>query len=106
LNKYLRSLINAASDWMDGVSSKDYPGYDKILAGLSKDNFDTQVAKGAAWVGNPEDICDAVSDYQKLVGGFEIASLQVNFHDISLADAERSVRMYSKEVIPRVASLG
>ena len=106
LDKYLSSLVDAASDWMEGTSSKDYPGYDKILAMLNKDTFDTQIEKGAAWVGSPADICDAIAEYQKLVGGFEIASLQVNFHDIAVSAAERSMRLYAKEVMPMVASLG
>src|SRR5687767_13099584 len=32
LNRYLKSLVDAASDWTSGLSSKDYPGYDKIIA--------------------------------------------------------------------------
>src|SRR5579872_2922769 len=34
LNRYLRSLVAAASAWMAGESSADYPGYDKIIAML------------------------------------------------------------------------
>ena len=30
LNIYLQSIVNAASDWISGVASKDYPNYDKI----------------------------------------------------------------------------
>src|SRR6201996_682923 len=56
LNRYLRSLVEAASAWMAGESSADYPGYDKIIAALSRDDFDSQVAKGAAWVGTPDRI--------------------------------------------------
>lgn len=35
LNVYLKSIVNAASDWMSGVSSKDYPNYQKMIEGLS-----------------------------------------------------------------------
>ena len=56
MNKYLKSLVDAASDWTSGAKSDDYPGYDKIIEGLSKETFDSQVEKGGAWVGTPDSI--------------------------------------------------
>ena len=102
LNRYLHSLVAAASDWMSGENSADYPGYDKIIAALSRDNFDTQVEKCAAWVGTPQRILDTAASYQRQIGGFEIASLQVNFNDITLADAEASMRLFGEKVLPRL----
>jgi alkanesulfonate monooxygenase SsuD/methylene tetrahydromethanopterin reductase-like flavin-dependent oxidoreductase (luciferase family) len=102
LNRYLRSLVEAASDWVQGESSADYPGYDKIIAMLSRDDFDSQVAKCAAWVGTPARILDAVATYQRQIGDFEIASLQVNFNDIALTDAQASMRLFGEEVLPRL----
>ncbi|MCZ6604222.1 MAG: LLM class flavin-dependent oxidoreductase [Alphaproteobacteria bacterium] len=103
LNRYLKSLVDAASDWTGGSSSADYPGYDKIIAGLAKDNFESQVAKHAAWVGTPDEICDQISDFVKIIGGFEIASLQVNFNDIAIDDAVTSTRLFAEKVIPKFA---
>jgi alkanesulfonate monooxygenase SsuD/methylene tetrahydromethanopterin reductase-like flavin-dependent oxidoreductase (luciferase family) len=102
LDRYLRSLIAAASEWISGKVSADYPGYDKVIAGLSRENFDTQVEKCAAWVGTPERIQDTIATYQRQVGGFEIASLQVNFNDMSLEDADASMRQFGEKVLPRV----
>ena len=104
LNRYLKSLCDAAAAWTEGASSKDYPGYDKIIAGLQAENFESQVAKGAAWVGSPDDIAGAIADYQELVGDFEIASLQVNFNTIPLEQAERSMQLFAEKVMPRFAS--
>lgn len=104
LNRYLTSLCDAASAWTEGTTSKDYPGYDKIIAGLRAETFESQVEKGAAWVGSPADIADQIADYQRRSGGFEIASLQVNFNTITREEAERSVRLLSETVIPRFAS--
>ena len=101
LNRYLKSLVGAASDWTGGASSADYPGYDKIIAGLARDNFDTMVEKGAAWIGSPDEICDVVADYDRLVGGFEIASMQVNFNTVPLDAAKDSMRLFSRHVIPK-----
>ena len=104
LERYLRSLVAAASDWLGGESSADYPGYDKIIAALAGETFDTQVEKCAAWVGTPECILDTIASYQRQVGGFEIASLQVNFNDLPLADAEASMRLFGEKVIGNLPS--
>jgi alkanesulfonate monooxygenase SsuD/methylene tetrahydromethanopterin reductase-like flavin-dependent oxidoreductase (luciferase family) len=102
LNRYLRSLVAAASDWMEGERSADYPGYDKIIAALSRDTFETQVEKCAAWVGTPQRILDTVATYRRQLGDFEIASVQVNFNDMALADAQASMRLFGEEVLPRL----
>ena len=102
LNRYLRSLVTAVSDWLQGETSADYPGYDKIIAALSQETFETQVEKCAAWIGTPECILDTVQRYRRLIGDFEIASLQVNFNDIRLADAQSSMRLFGESVLPRL----
>ena len=35
LNQYLKSIVNAASGWMSGVSSRDYPNYQKMIQAIS-----------------------------------------------------------------------
>jgi len=101
LNGYLRSLVDAAGHWLGEASSADYPGYDKIIAGLAEESFESQVEKGAAWVGDPPAVRRAIQDYYDLVGGFEIASLQVNFNNLGIDDAERSMRLFAAEVLPQ-----
>jgi alkanesulfonate monooxygenase SsuD/methylene tetrahydromethanopterin reductase-like flavin-dependent oxidoreductase (luciferase family) len=105
LNRYLHSLVTAASDWTAGEHSADYPGYDKIIAALSRDTFETQVEKCAAWVGTPQRILDMVESYRRQIGEFEIASLQVSFNDMALADAQASMRLFGEEVLPRLLRL-
>ena len=102
MNRYLKSLVDAASGWLEGASSDNYPGYDRIIAGLSAETFDTQRAKGAAWVGTPEFLIQQIRDYSQAVGGFEIASLQVNFNDIGVLEAEASMRIFAREVMPHI----
>jgi alkanesulfonate monooxygenase SsuD/methylene tetrahydromethanopterin reductase-like flavin-dependent oxidoreductase (luciferase family) len=100
LNRYLRSLVDAASDWTAGMSSKDYPNYDKIIEGLSRETFDSQVEKRAAWVGEPAQLMDAIAEYDEQLGGFEIASMQVNFNTITVDAAEASMRLFAEQVMP------
>ncbi len=71
LDRYLRSLVDAADDWTAGMSSADYPGYDQIIAGLRAETFESQVEKHAAWVGSPERIAEQIAAYDEMVGGFE-----------------------------------
>ncbi len=103
LNRYLQSLVRAASAWTEGLNSKDYPGYDKIIAGLAAETFESQVQKGAAWVGSPDEIADQIAAYDASIGGFEIASMQVNFNTIPLDAAQRSMRLFAEKVMPRFA---
>jgi natural product biosynthesis luciferase-like monooxygenase protein len=100
LNQYLKSIVNAASGWMSGVSSRDYPNYRKMIQSISEETFESQVEKGAAWIGTPEEIRAAIESYDREVGGFESASLQVNFGMIGLAEAEQSMRLFAREVMP------
>ena len=104
INRYLRSLVDAASDWTSGSRSADYPGYDQVIASLAKETFETQVEKCAAWVGTPERILDTVASYEAEIGPFEIASLQVNFNDLPLAVAQQSMRLFGERVLPRLSA--
>jgi alkanesulfonate monooxygenase SsuD/methylene tetrahydromethanopterin reductase-like flavin-dependent oxidoreductase (luciferase family) len=104
LNRYLKSLVSSASDWTSGEISKDYPHYGEIIAKLEKENYDTQMASGAAWVGTPDELVERVRDYNATAGGFEIASLQVNFNMIPFEDAARSMKLFGSKVIPHFAS--
>jgi alkanesulfonate monooxygenase SsuD/methylene tetrahydromethanopterin reductase-like flavin-dependent oxidoreductase (luciferase family) len=105
LNRYLETLVAAASDWTEGLNSKDYPNYDKIIASLREETFESQVEKGAAWIGTPDSIVEQIRAYQTLVGGFESASMQVNFNLVPLEDARRSMRLFAREVMPKAARL-
>ena len=100
LNGYLASLVDAASDWTSGTQSSDYKGYDKMIAALEQETFESQVEKGAAWVGTPDELIERIKAYDKAVGGFDEASLQVNFHDMAFEDAERSMRLFGEKVMP------
>ncbi len=105
INHYLRSLVAGASGWLQGAASADYAGYQQIIAGMERETFDTVLEKGGAWVGTPDEIVRQAKAYQELVGGFEVASCQVNFGTLGFPDAQRSVRLFGERVLPRVAAL-
>ena len=100
LTKYLASIADSASDWITGANSTDYPGYDKMIAAMRRETFESQVEKRAAWVGTPAELREMITEYDQSIGGFEEASLQVNFGNTSLADAEASMRLFAEQVMP------
>jgi alkanesulfonate monooxygenase SsuD/methylene tetrahydromethanopterin reductase-like flavin-dependent oxidoreductase (luciferase family) len=101
LDGYLAALVAGAGAWTEGASSKDYPGYDKMIAGLREETYATQREKGVAWVGTPDEIAEMIADYNERVGGFESASMQVNYHMLPEAEAAASLRLFAEEVMPR-----
>src|SRR6202047_2313931 len=101
IDAYLHSLVDAASDWLDGRISQDYPGYDKIIAALRASNAAEQIASGGAWIGSPDEIAATIARLQHEFGGFEHASLQVNFNTMAFPAALASMRLFAGEVMPR-----
>jgi len=103
LDAYLRSLVEAAADWLDGRTSADYPGYDRMIAKMRETTAADQIASGAAWVGSPEEISAAVARTREAFGSFEHASLQINFNLMPFAAAQASMRLFAERVMPRFA---
>lgn len=100
---YLRSVVAAASDWTEGLSSADYPGYDKIVAQLQAATMEKMVESCAAWIGSPEEIVDSIHRFAQGFT-FEHASLQVNFNLIPQPEALRSLRLFAQDVMPHFAT--
>lgn len=103
LNRYLKSIVTAASRWLEDSSSVDYPGYDKVITALDKETIDTQIEKGGAFIGSPKTLIERIESYLEQTGGFDIASLQVNFNDLPKDVAEGSMRLFAEEVLPHFA---
>jgi alkanesulfonate monooxygenase SsuD/methylene tetrahydromethanopterin reductase-like flavin-dependent oxidoreductase (luciferase family) len=101
LDSYLDALVDGASGWLDGASTKDYPGYDRIIAELNNDSFDAQVARGIAWVGAPDEVADMMADYLDGLGNVATASLHILPHRTDYDAAEDSMRLFSEKVMPR-----
>ena len=104
-NAHLRGLADAAKDWLTGASTKDYPGYDKLMAHVTSDTAEAQVAKGSAFIGSPADIVEMIRSFNSKVGGIESMSLHFTPGNMAVEAAERSLRLFAREVLPKVASL-
>jgi len=100
VDSYLHSLVEAASEWLDGCNSRDYPGYDQVIAKLRQSRAADQIASGAAWIGSPDEIIDQIRRTQQEFGEYEHASLQVNFNMVPLDAALASMRLFAEKVMP------
>ncbi|MGH7038877.1 MAG: LLM class flavin-dependent oxidoreductase [Stellaceae bacterium] len=101
LDAYLRSLVDAAGDWLDGRVSADYPGYDKMIAKLREATAADQIRNNAAWIGTPDEIARQIARSFEEFGAYEHASLQVNFNLMPPEAARASLRLFAREVLPR-----
>jgi alkanesulfonate monooxygenase SsuD/methylene tetrahydromethanopterin reductase-like flavin-dependent oxidoreductase (luciferase family) len=100
LDDYLHSLVEAASDWLDGCTSQDYPGYDEVIAKLRQSRAADLTGSGAAWIGSPDEIIDQICRTQQEFGSYEHASLQVNFNRLPLGAALASMHLFAEKVMP------
>ena len=103
-NGHLRGLADAASEWLHGASTKDYPGYDKMIAHISSETIESQIGQGVGWIGTPDDLVAMIRSYDEKVGGIDSASLLIMPSHMTAKAAERSLRLFAAEVIPNVAA--
>jgi alkanesulfonate monooxygenase SsuD/methylene tetrahydromethanopterin reductase-like flavin-dependent oxidoreductase (luciferase family) len=105
-NQHLRGLADSAKEWVTGAAStKDYPGYDKLIAHVSADTAERQVAAGSAFIGTPADITEMIRSYNDKVGGIDSVSLHFTPGNMPVEMAERSLRLFSREVLPKLTTL-
>jgi alkanesulfonate monooxygenase SsuD/methylene tetrahydromethanopterin reductase-like flavin-dependent oxidoreductase (luciferase family) len=101
---YFAALFEAAGEWTQGMSSKDYKGYDQSIGRMKNFTLENQIEARGALVGTPDEIKTIVSRFEATVGKFEQASLQINFGTLDIAEAQKSMRLFAREVMPAFAS--
>jgi alkanesulfonate monooxygenase SsuD/methylene tetrahydromethanopterin reductase-like flavin-dependent oxidoreductase (luciferase family) len=97
---YFTALFEAAGEWTQGIQSKDYKGYDESIGRMKNFTLENQIDARGALVGTPDEIKTIIRRFQEQVGAFEHASLQINFGTLDLAEAQKSMRLFAREVIP------
>jgi alkanesulfonate monooxygenase SsuD/methylene tetrahydromethanopterin reductase-like flavin-dependent oxidoreductase (luciferase family) len=97
---YFESLVESAGEWTQGTKSKDYQGYDASISRMKGFSLEGQIESGNAWVGTPDEIKAIIRRFTEAAGPFEHASLQINFGTLDLADAQASMRLFAREVMP------
>jgi alkanesulfonate monooxygenase SsuD/methylene tetrahydromethanopterin reductase-like flavin-dependent oxidoreductase (luciferase family) len=98
--EYFRALNEGVGDWPRGMASKDYRNYDESMRRLRAFTLDGQIESGGAWVGTPDEIKAIIHRVIDTIGPFEHASLQINFGNIGVHEAQRSMRLFASRVMP------
>ena len=104
-NQHLKGLADAAKEWLAGASTKDYPGYDKLIAHVSSDTAERQMESGSAFIGSPAEIVEMIRSYNEKVGGIDSVSLHFTPGNMPVEAAERSLRLFSAEALPKLVGL-
>lgn len=97
---YFHSLVDAASDWVDGATSDDYPGYANIMKKLKETTMENQIDGKSAWIGSPSEIRETLRGLFDEFGTFEHASLQVGFNMLPYEKTVKSMRLFAEKVMP------
>ena len=97
---YFKALFESAGEWTQGTASKDYKGYGDSIGRMKNFTLENQIEARGALVGTPDEIKDIIRNFNERVGGFEQASLQINFGTLPLAEAQKSMRLFAREVMP------
>ena len=63
------------------------------------------MSKGSAFIGTPSDIAEMIRAFNERVGGLDSISLHFTPANMPVEAAERSLRLFSREVMPKVAAL-
>ena len=65
--------------------------------------LESQIEAGGAWVGTPDEITAIIRRCENTIGKFEHASLQINFGTLDVGEAQQSMRLFAREVMPAFA---
>lgn len=104
IERHFHSIADAMAEHAGREISADYKNYDKMIEKVRAETFESQLAHHAAFVGTPKDCIEQLHAFDKVMGGVDHASLQVNFNDMSYSDAEQSVRLFGEKVMPHFAA--
>jgi alkanesulfonate monooxygenase SsuD/methylene tetrahydromethanopterin reductase-like flavin-dependent oxidoreductase (luciferase family) len=97
---YFAALFESAGEWTQGTASKDYRGYDESISRMKNFTLESQIDAGGALVGTPDEIKAIIRRFVGTMGPFESVSLQINFGTLDFAEAQKSMRLFAREVMP------
>jgi alkanesulfonate monooxygenase SsuD/methylene tetrahydromethanopterin reductase-like flavin-dependent oxidoreductase (luciferase family) len=99
VENYFKTLLDAHLSYI-APPSKDYPSNDKMVDSMRRATFEERMKAGVVWIGSPSSLIEQIGSFDHLCGGLDKVSLQINFHDMPLAEAQASMRLFAEEVMP------
>ena len=100
---YFAAITGATKDWTEGTSSDAYALYPQAMKMVAASTVQSQIDSGGAWLGSPDEINGIIERLVERVGPFEHASMQINFGELPFDEAQKSMRLFATEVMPRWA---
>lgn len=102
--RYIEVFSEAISSW-DGLTSGNYKGYDRVVSAVRETTPQKMIDGGVAFVGTPAEVVEQVHAVRALYGEVE-PSMQINFGGMPAAEAQRTLELFAREVIPQFATAG
>ena len=100
VENYFISLLDAHLK-EKAAPSKDYPAAnDKMIDAMRRATFEDRMKANVVFISSPKNLIEQIEGYDHLCGGLDKISLQVNFHDMPVDEAEASLRLFAEEVMP------
>jgi natural product biosynthesis luciferase-like monooxygenase protein len=99
LKRYVETFTEAVAAW-NSTSSAQYPGYEKLVAGIASTTPQKVMDNGGGYVGTPEDVVKQVQASIDVFGDIE-PSMQINFGGASTAEAMNTLELFASRVMPR-----
>lgn len=104
LEHYWKVWADSTDSW-NGTTSDSFPTYSQMGERLRSLPISAWREMGSAWFGSPERVADQIRAFHEESGGVEGVIAQVDFGSVPLEVAERSLRLFLDEVLPKVADL-
>jgi alkanesulfonate monooxygenase SsuD/methylene tetrahydromethanopterin reductase-like flavin-dependent oxidoreductase (luciferase family) len=104
LAHYWKVWADASDSW-NAKTSDSFPTYAGMGERLRSLPISGWRELGSAWFGSPERVADQIRAFHEQTGGVDGIIGQVDFGAVPLEVAERSLRLFIDEVLPRVADL-
>jgi alkanesulfonate monooxygenase SsuD/methylene tetrahydromethanopterin reductase-like flavin-dependent oxidoreductase (luciferase family) len=103
VEQYMAIFQESAAAWT-GRQSSQYRGYELMQERLQGLTYDRVLAEGRALIGDPGAVLDQLRQLRQLFGPIQ-PEMQVMFGDMGCAQAQRSVELFGREVLPAVGDL-
>lgn len=98
MDQYVGHFKASASAWQTR-SSTAYPGYAEVIKELDTMTMDRVLRERRAFIGRPDTVAAQIRNAIQLFGDIE-PSLSILWGDVPYAVAERSLRLFARDVVP------
>jgi alkanesulfonate monooxygenase SsuD/methylene tetrahydromethanopterin reductase-like flavin-dependent oxidoreductase (luciferase family) len=103
IEQYMAIFQESAAAWT-GRQSGQYRGYELMQERLQALTYDRVLGEGRALIGDPGAVLEQLHHLRQRFGPIQ-PEMQVMFGDMDRAQAQRSVELFGREVLPAVGGL-